>query len=211
KHLASRILLRAEVRRDGRWVADVDTLGAATADFSADTFDAPAGWQEITPAARDVAPEYPPATGPALPGLCPGPFMAHPDVFAVYWGNVFTDHPDFVGAMNAAISALFDARYSAPLSTYGIDTSPGRFLGHNVSTRSLPRLVGQADFISIAHELWTNSDTPKVWPTVGGHDPLVAFFVDSQDVDDSGWGGYHFNSNSPAILIPLPFHLFTPH
>jgi hypothetical protein len=215
---AGRIVLRVEVRSGKRWRRLLNTTSADHVNVGGSTFDAPKGFVRTAAQSRAaqmrgaVRAARSPATLRSVPALVrrgPGPISEHPEPYIFFWGHDFAAHPEFRRTMNNAVGDMLDPAYMNGLRQYGI--GPGRVTGNTLVDSNPPSDVGNANFVALGGFILTHRygyTAPKVWLTVGGHDPLIIILVAKDAVDSAGWGGYHFFVPTEASLVPWPASMF---
>ncbi len=164
------------------------------------------------------------STVPAFPIRCGivvacGPISSHPDLWAFYWGTKFKARTDFVSSINRALHNFvgdefadpFSQNFWGPLAQYGVGR--GRFLGYDIVNENPDDSVGSWNFFDIDAFIITHrfgSDAPNYWWRWSDHDPIMAIFVDSSEVDSGGWGGYHFFTPTEGLLLAAAAHVNMP-
>jgi hypothetical protein len=152
---------------------------------------------------------------PVLCAVSPGPVSAHPTLWALYWGTRFKAHTDYVSSINHALENFVGDRFAdpnsrsfwGPLSQYGV--YQGRFQGYEIVDGNPPDSVGTWNFLDIDALVLSHrfgSDAPDYWWRFGDSDPIFAIFVDESQVNESGWGGYHFFTPTEGVLFPILVH-----
>jgi hypothetical protein len=162
-----------------------------------------------------------------------GPISEHPDIWAFYWGTHFEDRPDYMNSINNALQDMVGDEFAnpgskafwGPLSQYGV--GKGRFLGYSLVRDDPPNSVGSWNFFAV--DLFVllqrfGSDAPNYWWRYSDHDPILAIFVDEDEVEKGGWLGYHFftptegglmfalvHANMPWFIVKVPNPAKLPH
>jgi hypothetical protein len=121
-------------------------------------------------------------------------------VWADYWGPHFADHLEVVSAINHGLDEITGDEFASPASSafwgplaqYGVGR--GKLLGYEIVKSSPGREVGANGILEVvwfvlSHRWGTNA--PKYWWRFWGESPIFAIFVDEEEVNGSGWGGYH--------------------
>ena len=148
-----------------------------------------------------------------------GPISSHPDLWAFYWGTKFKGRTDVVSSINHAMQNFvgdqfadpFSQNFWGPLAQYGVGR--GRFLGYDIVSENPDDSVGSWNFFDIDAFIITHrfgSDAPNYWWRWSDHDPIMAIFVDSSEVDSGGWGGYHFFTPTEGLLLAAAAHVNMP-
>ncbi len=222
--VAGRVVLRVEVRSGKRWRRALDTLSVKRTQIPDGAFDAPARWRETAAAspvpvrrtlasAASVPASVSFGVGPGVPDLNPatptgpGPISAHPEPYLFYWGHDFATHPQFRDVMDRSVLQMLRPAFMDGLSQYGVKN--GRLTGSTIIDSNPPQSVGSWNTLALVAFVLSHRygyDAPKIWLSVGGHDPLIVIFVAASAVDHSLWGGYHFFAATEAVLIPFPFN-----
>jgi hypothetical protein len=226
---AGRVPLRIDVPRGRRWRTVLRTVRIERRALGAHALDPPRGFKkrDLLPAARRApaqaadVPGGPIRCGIAItdPINCTigwlAPVSGHPDIWAFYWGSRFDDRKDFVGSVNRALHDFVGDEFAhplakgfwGPLGQYGVHQ--GRLLGYDIVDDNPPDSVGSWNFFAVEAFVFTHrfgSDAPNYWWRYIGHDPIFAIFVDQDEVDSSGWGGYHFFTPTEGVLFDFLVH-----
>jgi hypothetical protein len=234
KDHAGLIPLQIDERQGKKWHTVLRTTSIRRRPLSARTLQPPSGYKERdllapqTPAARARlhAADVPAApircgiliTDPiscTIGGPFTGPVSGHPDIWALYWGTHFDEHTDFTSSINHALHNFTGDEFSdpaaqnfwKPLGQYGVHK--GRFLGYSIVDENPDNSVGSWNFLDIDWLVLANrygSDAPNYWWRYSDHDPIFAIFVDQDQVDSSGWGGYHFFTPTEAVFLSFLMH-----
>ncbi len=216
---AGRIPLRIDIPKGGGWTTVLRTTsirrtGSRTPSLHPPGAYKPKSMLQRVPKGRSKKAAY----GADVPAtvircgiivLC-GPISEHPDLWAFYWGTHFAEHRDLINGVNHALQNFVGDEFAdgnspafwGPLGQYGV--GKGRFLGSQVVNERPDGSVGSWNFFDIDWFVITHrygSDAPNIWWRWGDHDPILAIFVDEEQVDSSGWNGYHFFTPTEASLI----------
>jgi hypothetical protein len=232
---AGLVPLQIDERRGKRWHTVLRTTSIRRRPLSARTLKPPSGYKErnllaptTTPAARSRVHAADVPAGPIRCGILitdpisctvggplTGPVSGHPDIWALYWGTRFNDHKDFVSSMNHSLENFVGDQFAdpnsdkfwGPLGQYGV--GKGRFLGYSIVNENPDDSVGSWNFFDIDWLVLANrygSDAPNYWWRYNDHDPIFAIFVDQDQVDSSGWAGYHFFTPTEAVFLSFLMH-----
>lgn len=220
-----RIPLRIDEPRGKRWRTVLRTTSIKRRAIAASSLQPPRSYKEralldTTPAKKRAKG----ATVPADPIRCGiivacGPISSHPDLWAFYWGTKFKGRTDVVSSINHALENFvgdefadpFSKNFWGPLDQYGVGR--GRFLGYDIVNENPDDSVGSWNFFDIDAFIITHrfgSDAPNYWWRWSDHDPIMAIFVDSAQVDSGGWGGYHFFTPTEGLLLAAAAHVNMP-
>jgi hypothetical protein len=216
---AGRIALRIDEPKGKGWKTIVRTVKLQRKLIPASAFAAPKGYTEknLLAQPRDV-PATPIRCGLAINCLSAatiGPVSEHPDIWAIYWGTQFDSHKSFVGAVNHGIENMVGDEFAdgnspgfyGGLAQYGV--KQGKFQGYEIVNENPDGSVGNWNFFDVDWLVLTHrfgSDAPNEWWRFGGDDPIFAIFVDSDEVDSSSWGGYHFFTPTEASVLAFLVH-----
>lgn len=234
--IAGRAVLRVETQEGATWTSTFQVESVRRESAPCSNFDAPAGWTVATsapaptptPTAPPPAPPRPAGAAALPPTECPpddtptgtaslvrgpGPISKNPRVYVLYWGRAFSDpaHDDAVNRLTGSFQSFFATRFNDPMRrSYGINPGsvrnvvrvnedPPRIAGGDGSAAAVSAFVGARTLAG---------DGPAFWWSVGGRDPLFAVFVPEDQVESSGWSGFHFLTFNQAItFVPWPFSL----
>jgi hypothetical protein len=225
---SGRFPLRIDVRKGRRWRTVLRTVSIRRRTLGPRALQPPRGYRE-----RTLLPTRQPraraADVPAAPIRCGilitdpinctigllGPVSGHPEIWAFYWGTRFDDRRDFVGSVNNALQNFVGDEFAdpnsrdfwGPLGQYGVHQ--GDFLGYDIVEEDPDDSVGSWNFFDVEHFVYTHrfeSDAPNYWWRFTGHDPILAIFVDQDEVDSSGWSGYHFFTPTEGLAFAFLVH-----
>jgi hypothetical protein len=223
---ADRIPLRVDDLAGRRWVTLLRTVRVKRTTFGAADLKAPRGYRSGTllPAAgsgqahtADV-PANPIRCGLGINCLIPGllgPVSEHPSVWAIYWGPRFAERPDVVSSLNHALEDFTGDEFAdpaarsfwEPLGQYGV--GQGNLQGYEVDASKPDSSVGSWNVFDVAWLVLTHRFShgePDYWWRFSDNDPIYAIFVDENEVDSSGWGGYHAFAPTEGILFFFLVH-----
>ncbi|HEX6654153.1 MAG TPA: hypothetical protein VF072_15515 [Thermoleophilaceae bacterium] len=232
---AGRVPMRIDVRRGKRWRRVLRTTRVGRAPRAAVALAPPRGYRERTLLKRPTAgaasvPGHPIRCGltVVLPAECTlvyldagivGPISEHPDIWSFYWGTHFEDRLDYVSSINHALQDMVGDEFAGPgskdfwgpLSQYGV--GKGRFLGYSLVRDNPPDSVGSWNFFAVDKFVLLQrfgSDAPNYWWRYSDHDPILAIFVEEDQVDRGGWSGYHFFTPTEGGLMFALVHVNMP-
>ena len=228
---AGRVPVQIDVRRGKHWRRVLRTTRVRPAPPAAVALRPPRGYRERNLLTRPTAsaasvPAHPIRCGltVVVPVECTlvylgaglvGPISEHPDIWSFYWGTHFEDRPDYVSSINHALQDMVGDEFArpgskdfwGPLSQYGV--GKGRFLGHSLVRDNPPNSLGTWNFLAAEEFVLLQrygSDAPNTWWRWSGHDPILAIFVEEDQVDSGGWTGYHFFTPTEGHFLPLVAH-----
>ncbi len=225
---AAQIPLRIDERKGRHWRNVLRTVRIKRTTLSAHTLETPRGYtkQVLLPSAHRAQAHT--ADVPADPIRCgllivspitcavdPGPVSEHPAIWAFYWGTHFSEHTDFVSAINHGLENFVGDQFAdggsqafwGPLGQYGV--GQGRLLGYEIINEKPDSSVGSWNFFDVDWFVLTHrfgSDAPNYWWRFSDEDPIFAIFVDESEVSSSGWAGYHFFTPTEGILFSFLVH-----
>ena len=232
---AGRVPVRIDVRRGKRWRQVLRTTRVRRGPRASVALVPPRGFKERSLLDRPKAgaasvPAHPIRCGltVVVPTECTlvylgaglvGPISESPDIWAFYWGTHFEDRLDYVGAINHALQDMVGDEFAnpgskafwGPLSQYGVHK--GRFLGYSLVRDNPPNSVGSWNFFAIDEFVLLQrfgSDAPNYWWRFSDHDPILAIFVDEDQVESGGWYGYHFFTPTEGGLLFALIHANMP-
>lgn len=223
---AGRVPVRIDVRRGKRWRQVLRTTRVRRGPRASVALAPPRGYRERSLLDRPKAggasvPAHPIRCGLTVvfPVECTlvylgaglvGPISEHPDIWAFYWGTHFEGRLDYVSSINHALQDMVGDEFAnpsakdfwGPLSQYGVHK--GRFLGYSLVRDNPPDSVGSWNFFAVDEFVLLQrfgSDAPNYWWRFSDHDPILAIFVDEDQVAEGGWSGYHFFTPTEAGLM----------
>jgi len=214
--IAGMPVVRTEAWTSDGWrpVLDVDDIRSVVVATS--ELVPPAGLRPVTLAITDEPLGTPPGAFdvPANAVTGPGPVMAHPELYVVFWGPALNDpaHAPARRALQGAIGEMSKQAYVKHLGQYGIYDV--KVNGLYSRPDSPPRSVGSTNFAAAAamvYDVGFKEQAPIFWWVFGDHDPLYTLLVTRGEVDAGSppWGGYHFVAFSLThAVLPFPASLF---
>ena len=141
--------------------------------------------------------------------------MAHPAIYAWYWGSGWKNHLDYVSAINHGLENMVGDQFAdpssadfwGPLSQYGV--YQGKFLGYSIENSDPAPSVGDWNVFDViwfvfSHRWGTNA--PDYWWRFDDQDPMFAIFVDGSKVESGDWNGYHAFAPTEAVLLSFLMH-----
>ena len=142
---AGRVVLRIQMLAGRVWHPVSDTIAVHATHAAASTFRAPSGYKQTTNSKSTRSTASVPANVGRVTPVAPA--LGHPHVYALYWGQEFIAHQDWVATLNAKMRQIVQGNYLSWVDQY--DSGPGTFDGSAIVNQNPFPGIGGGNFAVI--------------------------------------------------------------